>query len=583
MVATRTTDVLIVGAGPTGLCASLLLSQQGIAHVLIERGEDVLQAPAAHVINTRTMEIFAQLGLPVEELYGLNRHPNAHKISWLATLQSPVLGEFDLLANPQSLAQMMASSNQHTTNISQHMLEQYLLEKARSFECADIRYGARWLGFVDDAMLVSAVAQSSDQANLHVHAKYLLAADGASSAVAKALNIRRTGPEAIATFINFSCAVDINKAVGGDDTGQPVNPNLLLWLLDPDLMGTVIVHDPKQLSVFMKLVSDDTTSADDYDDKETQALLSKVFGTDFQLQHKSLWRMTAQVAKRFRHQHVFLVGDSAHRFPPTGGLGLNTGVGDVHNLVWKLAACLRDPQQQPLLETYEQERRPIALRSTDVSVNNNRKMEEVLFALGLDPSKAQLLQKIMSSALIRAMPKSAQKRIRAILVAPVRRRLALAAEDGSQGQAIRERAAKAIDDQEEHFNTIGLQLGSVYEPNVAIRASTEQMRQAEVSTYDPVACIGARLPHVALTPATDVTSTLDLLDYSRYTVLVNGLAEFDHHKLQTFGQAIKVLRLDDDLLLADRKTIEAAYELGAGEWLLVRPDGIIADRSAATV
>ena len=82
---------------------------------------------------------------------------------------------------------------------------------------------------------------------------------------------------------------------------------------------------------------------------------------------------------------------------------------------------------------------------------------------------------------------------------------------------------------------------------------------------------------------TDVTSTLDLLDYSRYTVLVNGLAEFDHHKLQTFGQAIKVLRLDDDLLLADRKTIEAAYELGAGEWLLVRPDGIIADRSAATV
>ena len=131
MVATRTTDVLIVGAGPTGLCASLLLSQQGIDHVLIERGEDVLRAPAAHVINTRTMEIFAQLGLPVEELYGLNRHPHAHKISWLATLQSPVLGEFDLLANPQSLAQMMASSNQHTTNISQHMLEQYLLEKAR--------------------------------------------------------------------------------------------------------------------------------------------------------------------------------------------------------------------------------------------------------------------------------------------------------------------------------------------------------------------------------------------------------------------------------------------------------------------
>jgi hypothetical protein len=73
------------------------------------------------------------------------------------------------------------------------------------------------------------------------------------------------------------------------------------------------------------------------------------------------------------------------------------------------------------------------------------------------------------------------------------------------------------------------------------------------------------------------------LDYSSYTMLVNGVAEFDHSKLQTFGQAIKVLRLDDDLLSADHKTIEAAYELAAGEWLLVRPDGIIADRSAATV
>ena len=579
MATVETTDVLIVGAGPTGLCASLLLSKQGISHIVVERKAGVLQAPAAHVINTRTMEIFAQLGLPAAELYELNRHPNAHKISWLATLQSPVLGEFDLLGNPQSLAQMMSSSNQHTTNISQHLLEGYLLEKARNSDWADIRYSTQWLGFVDGAKQISSLAQNGNEANLQINAKYLLAADGAGSPIANALNIRREGPETIATFINFSCAVDITKTRPSTDKGSSIEANLLLWLLDPDLMGTLIVHDPKELSVFMKLVPNDTASADLYSDAETQTLLTKALGADYKLLHKGLWRMTAQVAERFRYQHIFLVGDSAHRFPPTGGLGLNTGVGDVHNLIWKIKTCLRNPEQSALLDTYEQERKPIAQRACDVSVNNNEKMEEVLYALGLDPSKAPLLQKIMSSTMIRMLPKSAQNRLRAILVGPVRKRLAQAAADDKQGQGVRERTAQAIAGQEEHFNTIGLQLGSIYEPNLAIAESSALVRHPEVSSFVAKAFIGARLPHVTIALPVGKTSTLDLLDYSGYTLVTNGPSRKGPDAMQVFEQAINILRLDDTQLDPHRAEIEAAFELAAGDWLLVRPDGVIADRS----
>ena len=103
----------------------------------------------------------------------------------------------------------MSSSNQHTTNISQHLLEGYLLEKARNSDWADIRYSTQWLGFVDGAKQISSLTQNGNEANLQINAKYLLAADGAGSPIANALNIRREGPETIATFINFSCAYSV--------------------------------------------------------------------------------------------------------------------------------------------------------------------------------------------------------------------------------------------------------------------------------------------------------------------------------------------------------------------------------------
>ena len=108
----------------------------------------------------------------------------------------------------------------------------------------------------------------------------------------------------------------------------------------------------------------------------------------FEVVTVATWTMTAQVAPRFRDGRVFLVGDAAHRFPPTGGLGLNTGVADAHNLVWKLAAVDGGTADARLLDSYERERRPVAQRNAAVSLDNALKIVEVSTALGADPDPA---------------------------------------------------------------------------------------------------------------------------------------------------------------------------------------------------
>jgi 2,4-dichlorophenol 6-monooxygenase len=260
--------------------------------------------------------------------------------------------------------------------------------------------------------------------------------------------------------------------------------------------------------------------------------------------------MTAQVAERYRAGRALLVGDSAHRFPPTGGLGLNTGVQDAHNLAWKLAAIERGWADDALLDTYEAERRPVAQTNADVSMRNALRIAEVFHALGT------------------------------VGVAPDAARAAhaatLATADG------RARVAAAIADQAEHFDLLGLQLGFAYDAGALVPDAAPPPRPADpVRAVRPDARVGGRVPHAWVTRAGTRVSTLDCFPLDRFTLVTTraGGAWLDA------VERVRDLPLGCLVIGRDVDDVDGRWAalLGIGRdgALLVRPDQHVAWRSTA--
>ena len=117
IMTSHSTKVLIVGAGPTGLLSSILLSRFKIPHLLVEQREAILQAPAAHVINSRTLEIYRQAGLPMDDLFALNRHPGSRFVTWLRRPGETVLGQYDMASDVQGIANRAKTTQEPVLNI----------------------------------------------------------------------------------------------------------------------------------------------------------------------------------------------------------------------------------------------------------------------------------------------------------------------------------------------------------------------------------------------------------------------------------------------------------------------------------
>jgi len=543
-----TTDVLIVGAGPVGMITALLLDQVGLQSLVVEKHTGLHSAPQAHVISSRSMEICRLVGIDEKHMRELGTNPrDMHSVRWVKNLTQGDLGVFSLTGDDAAMQAMFSQSPTPICNLSQHLFEPILYERVCSAKGATVQFACEWLSCQptsteSDVGYVSRIQPLQDSC-VEVCSRYIIGADGAASAVRAALNIPLQGPAQLAKFCNVHFRANLRQTLAERNS-------LLYWVMDPEFAGVFIAHDIENTWVYMKLLDTKTQSAEEFDRATCSRLLSGAIGQEieFSIEHINLWTMTAQVAEQFGKNGIFLVGDAAHRFPPTGGIGMNTGFQDAHNIAWKLA-LVEKGFDASLLSTYDAERRPVAEVNSHQSMVNHLKMAEVAAAIGL------------SSDL-----EASRRAIDATI-------------DDAQRQAS---VQTAIDAQYEHFNMRGLDLGFCYTGSAIINDGQPPEADNTVSQYLPSTTPGARLPHAWLIRDGVQQSTLDLIDYNSFTLL-------HHPGNASVREAIDSLIADNYPVCAlaigpngDAKPIDATFDALfnlANQPLLIRPDGHIAWRA----
>jgi 2,4-dichlorophenol 6-monooxygenase len=475
--------VLVVGAGPVGLTASLLLATSGVEALLVDRRDGPHRAPQAHVINPRTLEICRVAGVDMARIRALaTRREDASRVVWMTTLAGEEVGR---LSYERQGDEHLRFTPTPLVSLSQHLFEPILLDRVREEPSVEVRYRHQWSALAQDGEgVTSRIDDLATGRSYDVRSRWVLAADGAGSRVRKALDIAMVGPDRLQSFVMIHFQADLRAIVRE-------RPALLYWLLDPEVLGPLIAHDIDSTWVFMHPYDPDTESGDAYTPYVCAGIVRRAIGrddVDFAIRDVSTWTMTAQLGVRYGSGRVFLIGDSAHRFPPTGGLGMNTGIQDAHNLVWKLCAVDAGWAPRSLLDTYEIERRPVAQENSDHSLNNAMKMMEVFQVLGIIPGD-------------RAGSKARMERA---LADPTRR----------------EQLRAAIKNQAEHFDMFGLQLGFSYETGAVVADGSEKPRAANpVREFIPTTRPGSRVPHAWVERAGKRLSLLDLLPYDGFTLL----------------------------------------------------------------
>ncbi|KAL2903592.1 putative polyketide hydroxylase [Bienertia sinuspersici] len=381
----------------------------GVKCAVLEKSTAFSKHPQAHFINNRSMEVFRKLDCLAEEIQQFQPPVDLwRKFIYCTSLSGSVLGSVDHM-QPQDFEQVVSPVT--VAHFSQYKLIKLLLKKLenldfrihkgdRAIKEREILMGHEFLSYAvtDHCINVTSSYHKEGQTfKRDIQCGFLVGTDGAGSTVRRLAGIEMEGER------------DLQKLVSVHFTSQGLGryllkerPGMLFFIFNTEAIGVLVAHDLQQGEFVLQVpYYPPQQNLEDFSSKMCEDLIFKLVGhelEDIAVLDIKPWVMHAEVAEKFSsyNKQVFLAGDAAHRFPPAGGFGMNTGIQDAQNLAWKLAAVVNGIAPTTLLDTYETERRPVAMSNTALSVQNFRAAMEVPAALGLDPTVASSGAQAMS-------------------------------------------------------------------------------------------------------------------------------------------------------------------------------------------
>jgi len=516
--------VLIAGAGPVGLSLAIELAYHGIPCLVVEQTDGSVEFPTTNLANTRTVEHLRRWGI-ADKMRFESGYPTDYPRNYvfITRMDGHEIARFDHPANGDPGARSPYSPEGRLW-ISKPYFDPVLHKHVATLPTVQLRYNTVFRSFEQDGQKVSCqIAEEKSGRQETVEADYLVGCDGGRSKIRRALGIQYQGVFSQGLNVAVLFRSPFLKSIS-------YGPAVMYQIINSQINGTIAAVDGKELwRLNIRNVKQEQIDALNAPEKLRHALGENI---PFELLDVRPWTGHCVVAEKYQEGRIFLAGDAAHLNWPTGGFGMNTGVGDAVDIGWKLAAVLKGWGGAHLLDSYTPERKPIAM----INVNEAAEM------------RASYDNQTPFSPKIE--------------------------EDSEEGRQLRAKAQVAImrtRAKEFQHDSAGIELGYRYEDSPICVADGTPAPMLDHGLYVPSTWPGARAPHVWLE---DGRSTMDL--FGKGFTLLNLSAKTTN--TSTITEAARRVAMPFEVVALDDPRVRETYER---KFVLVRPDGHVAWRGDA--